>query len=376
MNRFNSFVVGDSYVKEAARLHPKSRDEIRRRDNTFCLADRVHESEYSQLKSPPEPAHQLVVTLEPNEFTSEKYEVYGNYQTVVHKDLPQDITPQAFKRFLCSSPLRREVMNTEDGQERILGSYHQCYRLDGKLVAIGVLDLLPECVSSVYFLYHESIHKHAPGKLSALREIALAAEQGYRWWYPGFYIHNCPKMRYKNDYSPQHILDPESLAWLHLDSRVLRLLDQRPFLSLTTAEPESTLEGAIDDGEADVRDAKRPKIDGEAQVTRQQGGSSQVANQEGMRHEEDENDGGVADSLFNTRMPGIVSIAEMMEVDLDHIALRLSRNRPLYKTSDLVGWESKRVTDWPGIKASIAELVAAVGPEVSRSICIDMARGE
>ncbi len=40
-----------------------------------------------------------------------------------------------------------------DGRERKIGSYHQCYRLDGKLVALGVLDLLPEVVSSVYLLY-------------------------------------------------------------------------------------------------------------------------------------------------------------------------------------------------------------------------------
>lgn len=38
------------------------------------------------------------------------------------------------------------------GKEKKIGSYHQCYRLDGKLVALGVLDLLPHCVSSVYLM--------------------------------------------------------------------------------------------------------------------------------------------------------------------------------------------------------------------------------
>ncbi len=40
----------------------------------------------------------------------------------------------------------------ERGKEKWIGSYHQCYRLDGKLVAMGVLDLLPTCVSSVYLM--------------------------------------------------------------------------------------------------------------------------------------------------------------------------------------------------------------------------------
>ncbi len=38
------------------------------------------------------------------------------------------------------------------GKKRRIGSYHQCYRLDEKLIALGVLDLLPEVVSSVYLL--------------------------------------------------------------------------------------------------------------------------------------------------------------------------------------------------------------------------------
>lgn len=33
------------------------------------------------------------------------------------------------------------------------GSYHQLYRLDGTLIAMAVLDVLPKCVSSVYFMY-------------------------------------------------------------------------------------------------------------------------------------------------------------------------------------------------------------------------------
>ena len=114
-----------------------------------------------------------------------------------------------------------------------------CYRLDGKLVAIGVIDLLPHCVSSVYFLYHESFSKYNPGKLGALREIALAAEQGYRWWYSGYYIHTCPKMKYKIDYSPTYILDPDRYEWMLLNKDMLANFDGRGYLRLPGArEPE------------------------------------------------------------------------------------------------------------------------------------------
>lgn len=132
------------------------------------------------MKSPPEPAHVFSVSLEPANFTEEKYKLYENYQSQVHRDPPGRISRDGFRRFLCESPLKSRKQ-TVDGRERLLGSVHQCYRLDGKLVAVGVLDLLPQCVSAVYFLYHEDVGDWNFGKLSALRETALALEGGYRY---------------------------------------------------------------------------------------------------------------------------------------------------------------------------------------------------
>lgn len=181
VNRFNKYITGDSYTKEAARLHPKSREQARKRDTEFDLVERIHEGEGPSLKQPPQPSHDFIVTLESDNFTEEKFRVFENYQQVVHHEDPSSISREGFRRFLCDSPLKREKYTAPDGRERQLGSFHQCYRLDGQLVAIGVLDLLPDYVSAVYFLYHESIHRFSPGKLGALREIALAMEGGYRY---------------------------------------------------------------------------------------------------------------------------------------------------------------------------------------------------
>lgn len=184
INRFNKHILGDSYIKEAAKLYPLSREQAKRRDTEFDLLARVHESEKTFLKTPPEPSHEFTVTLEPDEFTEEKYELFAQYQRKVHHEPESKISKRGFTNFLCNSPLLRSEVNGIP-----LGSYHQCYRIGGKLVAIGVLDLLPHCVSGVYFIYHDDVHKHSFGKLGALREIALAKEEGYRYWYAGFYIH-------------------------------------------------------------------------------------------------------------------------------------------------------------------------------------------
>jgi arginine-tRNA-protein transferase len=232
----------------------------------------------------------------------------------------------------------------------------------------------------VYFLYHESIHKYAPGKLGAMHEIALASEEGYRWWYPGFYIHNCPKMKYKIDYSPQFILDPDSLRWDPLDQTVLGLLDHKPFLSLSLERQNSSVAEGSSGGDGQ-RDLKRPRIgkqdNGTKDATVKESiNSHDEAEDKVGDHEEDEDEDDDEDigSLFRSNMPGIKSVSEMLDVDLDHIALKVFPVGPLVETSDLVAWDAKSITDWPGIKASVAELVAAIGPDTIESICLDMAR--
>ena len=82
------------------------------------------------------------------------------------------------------------------------GSFHQRYLVDGKLVAVGVVDVLPYCLSSKYFFWEPSMAALALGKLSALREIEWVREASRRcptlgYYYMGYYIHECPKMRYK-----------------------------------------------------------------------------------------------------------------------------------------------------------------------------------
>jgi arginine-tRNA-protein transferase len=65
------------------------------------------------------------------------------------------------------------------------------YRVDGHLVGISVIDVLPHCVSSVYFIWDPDWAWASLGKLSALREVAMAREmaeagaQGMGWLYMG-----------------------------------------------------------------------------------------------------------------------------------------------------------------------------------------------
>ena len=107
------------------------------------------------------------------------------------------------------------------------GTFHHCYYIDGKLIAVGVLDVLPRCVTSVYFFYDPDYKFLALGKISALNEINLTVKLDLTWYYlgmdlgtfnvqkrcpnltiiSGLYIYKCPKLAYKADYRPSFLLD-------------------------------------------------------------------------------------------------------------------------------------------------------------------------
>lgn len=258
------------------------------------------------------PAHKFEVTLEPADFTVEKFELFKNYQQNVHKESPSEISQSSFKRFLCNSPLQGSP-GQADGKTKLLGSYHQCYRLDGRLIAMGVLDLLPQCVSAVYLVYHSDFEKWQFGKLSALREAALTLEGGYEYYYMGYYIHSCTKMRYKGDYKPQYVLDPETYEWNPLDGQVKDLLDKKSYVSLSRekrARDIANLPATVQDGQSEsIEDGSPPSDLSDFPLpTAKQGGK---AVQDGM-------------SLFELKVPGLMTPEEIEEqLNLDSTPIRV-----------------------------------------------------
>lgn len=184
------------------------------------------------------------VTLEPDKFSEEKYDLFENYQRHVHHENSDDISRSGFNRFLCGSPLARRI--DTDGKK--LGSFHQCYRLDGRLIAMAVLDLLPHSVSAVYFLYHNNFEKWSFGKLSAMREAAFALEEGYKYYYMGYYIQSCKKMRYKADYKPQTVLDLNNMEWQPLNDELRSLMEASKFTSLSKERERRELLKAAEPG--------------------------------------------------------------------------------------------------------------------------------
>ncbi|XP_065220828.1 arginyl-tRNA--protein transferase 1 [Planococcus citri] len=186
----------------------------------------------------PNSAHKLelkIVQSSPSNETFEKtfeaeYEVYRKYQVTIHKDKLESCSPNQFRRFLVKSPLEPVPIEGDNPPVPNYGSYHQQYWLDGKLIAVGVIDILPRCVSSVYFFYDPEYNDLVLGTYGSMRELELVRKlqncvPSLQFYYMGFYIHTCPKMRYKARVSPSFLLCPEVYSW-HPISQCLQKLDE------------------------------------------------------------------------------------------------------------------------------------------------------
>lgn len=144
----------------------------------------------------------------------------------VHNDEPDDCAVEQYLGFLVDSPLQAEKSDHPDHPG--YGSFHQQYWLDDKLIAVGVIDILPKCVSSVYLFYDPDYRHMVLGTYSALRELYLVRQlykmtPDLKYYYMGFYIHSCPKMRYKAQFQPSYLLCPLRYTWHEIDKCIQKL---------------------------------------------------------------------------------------------------------------------------------------------------------
>ncbi|KTC39803.1 arginyl-tRNA-protein transferase [Pseudomonas putida] len=80
------------------------------------------------------------------------------------------------------------------------------FRLEGKLVAVAVTDVLPNGLSAVYTFYEPTEERRSLGRLAILWQIEEARRLNLDAVYLGYWIKNCQKMNYKTQYRPIELL--------------------------------------------------------------------------------------------------------------------------------------------------------------------------
>ena len=186
----------------------------------------------------------------------ESYQVFKKFQLGVHKDDVEECKEENFKNFLVDTPLSQEV--TPEGAPCKYGSYHLQYLIDGRIYAVGILDILPKGVLCEYLYYDPAYRFIAPGVYSALYEISLTQKfykvnPAMQYYYMGFYVQSCPKMNYKRRYASSELLCPITHHYVPLPICIPRLKETEFF----RLDDNSPVVNEADDVTDDVVDGLR-----------------------------------------------------------------------------------------------------------------------
>ncbi|MCL7041205.1 hypothetical protein MKW94_022922 [Papaver nudicaule] len=191
--------------------------------------------------SPQQKKRRLEMRLKRSSFDPEEFDLFRRYQIKVHNDKPEEANESLYTSFLVDTPI---VFTPPSGNSSVppcgFGSFHQQYLIDGRLVAVGVVDILPECVSSNYFFWDPDFAFLSLGKYSALQEISWVKETqavcpSLQYYHLGYYIHSCNKSRYKAAYHPSELLCPLNHRWVPFYI-AKPLLDRKKFVVLSDYE--------------------------------------------------------------------------------------------------------------------------------------------
>lgn len=138
----------------------------------------------------------LTVTFAARGFDDERAALYRRYQAEVHgKESGDEPNP-----FLV-----------DDGG--IPGGELHARDAQGTLLAVSVIDVVGDALSSVYCYYDPAQRRRGLGTYMALAEIAHARSSGRTWLYLGFYVAGCAKMEYKKRFGPAELLVDG--GWVH-----------------------------------------------------------------------------------------------------------------------------------------------------------------
>ena len=116
------------------------------------------------------------------------------------------------------------VMRRDDYIESYVAGYGRfgyefAYIRAGKLIGVGLVDILPRGLSSVYFYHDPEWRSEGPGTFSVLKEIETARDRGRPYLYLGYWVAENSSMDYKARFTPHEILrgyveDDQPAEWV------------------------------------------------------------------------------------------------------------------------------------------------------------------
>jgi leucyl-tRNA---protein transferase len=129
----------------------------------------------------------FVVTIDRPVVDDEHLSLYERYQHQQHNKDDQATDVDGYARFLCDTIADTRELTWRDAT--------------GALVGVGIIDVVPTGISSVYFYWEPSLASHSLGVYSALFEIDLCRRWQLPYYYLGYLVPLSKTMSYKAQFA-------------------------------------------------------------------------------------------------------------------------------------------------------------------------------
>lgn len=139
--------------------------------------------------------HLTVHTQTPS-LTQEHLNLFDKYHLHMHKKKAWNYSKTTAEHYYNSFVIGHEEFG-----------YEVLYFDDEKLIAVDLIDILEDGISSIYFYYDPDYSHLSLGKLSLYHQIDFAKDVGKKWIYLGYYVEGCPSLSYKSEYKPYLTLE-------------------------------------------------------------------------------------------------------------------------------------------------------------------------
>ena len=170
--------------------------------------------------------------------TEERFLLYNKYQRAVHKE---NSTIQTYNLNWGISNLSRAKkvpipydisLKTKHPEiyPKYYGTYNLIHRIDGKIIAVTLWDILPTSMESCYCYYDPDLSFLDLGVVTAIREIEYMKsfqnliDKNFMYYSMGEMSLSCQKLRYKSNYCPIEIMDNYTGAYVLLTEELKQIL--------------------------------------------------------------------------------------------------------------------------------------------------------
>lgn len=82
------------------------------------------------------------------------------------------------------------------------------YRLDGVLIGVGYVDVLPVGLSAIYFFYDPDHRDRSLGTFNVMSLLEESRRRNLPHLYLGYYVEECQSLKYKATFLPNEVLTP------------------------------------------------------------------------------------------------------------------------------------------------------------------------